>query len=312
MNLGQIGKILSQGRAKKGWTLDQVSKKTCISRFQLEAIEKGDIKKLPARAYVRGFIQSYAKVLDLDATPLLELFGSVSIQQPFEVRKFKNIDKELIPFFSLSRISLIVATVCFAGLILWMRSILNNYEVASSGQPKDPWTLIKRLKQGHPQLPSFKEKKNPSPLALEVMDQKLKKKLPLKKKKKPAISAEKKEVPLPAAARVRKPAAKKIKAVVPSTDISEDKNQAQEEYQAQEEFLPEIQPESRLEEQEVNNNSIPEERPLPSPKPLERQYKDDIIDPFDEAQSNPYDRAFQDVGRSLKYETEGLIYKKEL
>ena len=76
MSLSQIGQILNQEREYKGLTLKQISDKTCISRTQLEAVEKGDVSKLPAKAYVRGFIQAYSKVLNIDPSPLLEMYGT--------------------------------------------------------------------------------------------------------------------------------------------------------------------------------------------------------------------------------------------
>ena len=38
---------------------------------QVRAIEQEDLTRLPALAYVRGFIRSYARVLNLDPEPLL-------------------------------------------------------------------------------------------------------------------------------------------------------------------------------------------------------------------------------------------------
>ena len=37
----------------------------------MRAIEQEDLARLPALAYVRGFIRSYARVLNLDPEPLL-------------------------------------------------------------------------------------------------------------------------------------------------------------------------------------------------------------------------------------------------
>ena len=129
MSLSQIGQILNQEREHKGLTLKQVSDVTCISKSQLEAIEKGNYSKLPAKAYIRGFIQAYCKVLDLDSAPLLEIFGTTHINEMAKLKETKDLDKDFERLFTLGSMSLLLLIVAFSGLIMWMRSHLNQYEV---------------------------------------------------------------------------------------------------------------------------------------------------------------------------------------
>ena len=129
MNLSQIGQILNQEREHHGLTLRQVSDVTCISRTQLEAIEKGDYSKLPAKAYVRGFIQAYCRVLNMDSAPLLEIFGTTHINELAKLKETRDLDKDFERLFTLGHVSLLLLIMVFSGLIIWMRSHLDQYEV---------------------------------------------------------------------------------------------------------------------------------------------------------------------------------------
>src|ERR1700683_3086103 len=70
----ELGALLKQKREEKGVSLEEVSVATKIGVRVLMSIEEGDIEKLPPRAFVRGFIQSYAKYLGLDVREILNKF----------------------------------------------------------------------------------------------------------------------------------------------------------------------------------------------------------------------------------------------
>ncbi len=132
MSLSQIGEILSQERKKQSLTLKNISKKTCISIVRLEQIEKGYHDKTLAKIYIQGFIQSYAKVLNIDAQHLLKLLGSEESKKKFKLKEIKNVDKELNPLLTIVNMSLTATIIIFVGLIFWMRLALNQYELKLS------------------------------------------------------------------------------------------------------------------------------------------------------------------------------------
>ncbi|MBN1114663.1 MAG: helix-turn-helix domain-containing protein [Oligoflexia bacterium] len=59
------GAFFRRIREYKNMSLNFVSQKTKISLYHLEAIERENYSELPARVYVRGFINNYAKLLGL-------------------------------------------------------------------------------------------------------------------------------------------------------------------------------------------------------------------------------------------------------
>lgn len=66
-----VGQQLRQARQTKSLTLEQVSRVTYIRVTYLEALESGQLERLPSPAQARGFLRTYAKHLGLDPTPLL-------------------------------------------------------------------------------------------------------------------------------------------------------------------------------------------------------------------------------------------------
>jgi cytoskeleton protein RodZ len=65
------GARLTAQRERAGLTVTDVAATLRLHPNQVRAIEQEDLGRLPALAYVRGFIRSYARVLRLDPTPLL-------------------------------------------------------------------------------------------------------------------------------------------------------------------------------------------------------------------------------------------------
>jgi cytoskeleton protein RodZ len=66
------GVELASQRARRGFSLDQAVAATRIRRHFLEALEKGELEAIPAEAYLRGYLRTYATYLGLDPAPLLE------------------------------------------------------------------------------------------------------------------------------------------------------------------------------------------------------------------------------------------------
>lgn len=74
MEVDRVGAILYNERMKKNISLSEISQKLCIRGYYLEAIEKGEYKKLPAMPYSAGFVDAYAKYLGLNNTRITQLF----------------------------------------------------------------------------------------------------------------------------------------------------------------------------------------------------------------------------------------------
>lgn len=72
----EIGATLREARVRRRLTLHQVEEDTKIRVKYLQAMENEEFDVLPAPAYVKGFLRSYATYLGLDADVILEEYLS--------------------------------------------------------------------------------------------------------------------------------------------------------------------------------------------------------------------------------------------
>lgn len=67
------GAQLSERRQALNWSIEQVANQLNLAPRQIQAIESDNYAALPGMATARGFIRSYAKLLKVDAAPLLQI-----------------------------------------------------------------------------------------------------------------------------------------------------------------------------------------------------------------------------------------------
>lgn len=65
------GRVLKARREEMGWSVEQVADQLKLAPRQVAALEEGDYAALPPAAVVRGFVRAYAKVMKIDAAPLV-------------------------------------------------------------------------------------------------------------------------------------------------------------------------------------------------------------------------------------------------
>lgn len=67
----QLGKTLREARERLGLSIADIASQIKLAPRQIEALEDEDFQRLPEMPFVRGFVRSYARLLQLDAQPLL-------------------------------------------------------------------------------------------------------------------------------------------------------------------------------------------------------------------------------------------------
>lgn len=72
--LRQIGEYLGEQRQEQAVTLEEVAVKTYIPLRLLQALEGGQIDRLPEPVFIQGFIRRYADTLGLNGTDLAKTF----------------------------------------------------------------------------------------------------------------------------------------------------------------------------------------------------------------------------------------------
>ncbi|HAU30775.1 MAG TPA: hypothetical protein DCW46_00460 [Desulfotomaculum sp.] len=82
VGLLEIGETLRKTREARGLSLEDVAQLTKINLRYIKAIENDSFDALPGGVYTRGFLRSYARLLDLDHRELLSEFEK---QGPVEI-----------------------------------------------------------------------------------------------------------------------------------------------------------------------------------------------------------------------------------
>ena len=87
IDLQRIGSLLEEERKRKGLSIAEVSDRLALRKTFIEAIERGDLTRLPHEVYVRGYVREYAKLLGV----LPEI--QVLLREKEETETSEEIDK---------------------------------------------------------------------------------------------------------------------------------------------------------------------------------------------------------------------------
>ncbi len=66
-----VGATLAAARVARGASVEDVSRVLKLSVAQINAIEADDYSQLPSAVFARGFVRTYARLLDVDIAPIL-------------------------------------------------------------------------------------------------------------------------------------------------------------------------------------------------------------------------------------------------
>ena len=97
-----LGSQLAAKREQLGWTVAEVASHLKLAPRQIEAMEADNYAALPTMVMTRGFIRSYAKLLDLDVSDALAAISPAAAAQPVRA----STHGQLSTPFSESRFSL--------------------------------------------------------------------------------------------------------------------------------------------------------------------------------------------------------------
>lgn len=67
-----VGRLLAVARDQQGLSVADVARQLRLGVKQIEALEADDYLSLPGNTFVRGFVRNYARLVQIDAEPLLQ------------------------------------------------------------------------------------------------------------------------------------------------------------------------------------------------------------------------------------------------
>ena len=123
--MGQLGDTLRDRRMSLGISLETAEADTKIRGRLLAALEAGEYAKLPDPGYVRGYVSSYSRYLELDPVPLLAMYRAETgagryhdINLPDEAVAPRN-QQHAIPWRVGIIAFTIVAVLALGGFLTW-------------------------------------------------------------------------------------------------------------------------------------------------------------------------------------------------
>ncbi len=122
------GQALAAERERQGLSRADVAQRLHMSAWQVEALENGDYGRLPKGTFLRGFVRNYAKLLGLEANPVLELLNDLvpphpthGIVVPTQNIRFDPMSERLAsPYVKASVYAIVAVAVGFAAMYYWM------------------------------------------------------------------------------------------------------------------------------------------------------------------------------------------------
>jgi cytoskeleton protein RodZ len=148
-----LGETLRGARTKRGWSLDDVHRYTCISLKFLEAMESGAREAFPAAFFYRSFVLQYARALDLDEAKINATLDSLLASEappalpgqnphpPMLARDLARIQGPPRRFsgkFAASLVSLGIALAASSGIYAWWNRPHRTVQAAQSQPISSP------------------------------------------------------------------------------------------------------------------------------------------------------------------------------
>ena len=85
-----VGDTLRRTREAQGLSISEVANALKLNPRQIEALESGRFDQLPGLAFTRGFLRNYARLLKIDAAPLLAGLQAPDAGEPMELAPASN------------------------------------------------------------------------------------------------------------------------------------------------------------------------------------------------------------------------------
>jgi cytoskeleton protein RodZ len=144
------GQLLKERRESLRLSLSEISMSTKVNQKILKAIEEGDSSQLPAKTFLRGFVQAYASALKMDVDEIMKTFLEEMGTTTPEVTEAEDMSAQVISGRSLPssmessmtfKVLAVSGIVVLILLVIGVKSLVEKYEQESRVEPV-PETLV--------------------------------------------------------------------------------------------------------------------------------------------------------------------------
>ncbi len=125
---------LARAREAAGMSLEEAARQLKFAPRQLEALESGQLERLPGGTFVRGMLRSYARLLRLDPEPLLAQIGD-RMAAP-DAERLAQRFRQPVPFSDGSRRSNLAYVALSLALLAVVVAVVLEWRQERAGAPR--------------------------------------------------------------------------------------------------------------------------------------------------------------------------------
>lgn len=144
-----IGQQLQEARTQKGFSIEYVAGKLHLRGQVLSLIEEDAFDKLPQPVFIKGYLRAYAKCVDVDSDPLIELYNQRhAIHKPnpeaylWQRHKDINHGVNLVKWFTVLSLTAVIISVG-----VWWKKAKDTQTAGSNMSPQLSQNQIDKQQQ---------------------------------------------------------------------------------------------------------------------------------------------------------------------
>ncbi|HEY8119214.1 MAG TPA: RodZ domain-containing protein [Methylophilaceae bacterium] len=138
-----LGAVLASARAERNFSIEDIANRLRLSSRQVIALENDDFAALPEAMITRGFIRNYARLLDIDPDPLLDIYRNTA---PSQGPRAITIQSANIPISSNDRrpwlVYIVASLIVVALALVWLLYFDNSSVRITKHKPTEPAKIV--------------------------------------------------------------------------------------------------------------------------------------------------------------------------
>ncbi len=119
------GSLLREARVARGMSVEDVSNTLHFEPKLIEAIESENLDCLPTTSFVRGYLRSYSRLLEIDAEPIVKAYSRVCVEDGSVITRVVQVkevsSKDAGPRYATW---LVVAVLAVSLVVWWWAEVL--------------------------------------------------------------------------------------------------------------------------------------------------------------------------------------------
>lgn len=155
----ELGSKLRQAREQKGYSIGEVTERLKLSAHQIEGLESGNYEGLPELVFVRGFLRTYGRFLDLEDKEVAVFLDRIAPQNRNNLYAVERGGSQTLNYqqtevkksFPTWILGVLTAVVVGGGIYIWQNKSNQEYAKQSDNmeRPEPAGTTAGNLQAGN-------------------------------------------------------------------------------------------------------------------------------------------------------------------